>query len=75
MLSEHGVVLVGWVNDLFPLTRPEWFTPDLARVFTRHADNLLGAATRTLAISQSLVNKGIWAVRVHSVAPHVELVK
>ena len=29
----------------------------------------------TLAISQSLVNKGIWAVRVHSVAPHVELVK
>jgi dihydropteroate synthase len=29
----------------------------------------------TLAISQTLVNKGIWAVRVHSVAPHVELVK
>ena len=29
----------------------------------------------TLAISQSLINKGIWAIRVHSVAPHVELVK
>ena len=29
----------------------------------------------TLAISESLVGKGIWAVRVHSVAPHVELVK
>jgi dihydropteroate synthase len=29
----------------------------------------------TLAISKSLVGKGIWAVRVHSVAPHVELVK
>lgn len=29
----------------------------------------------TLKISQSLVGKGIWAVRVHSVAPHVELVK
>ncbi|MFM6841119.1 MAG: dihydropteroate synthase [Candidatus Planktophila sp.] len=29
----------------------------------------------TLAISQSLIGKGIWAVRVHSVAPHVELVK
>ena len=29
----------------------------------------------TLKISQSLVSKGIWAVRVHSVAPHVELVK
>jgi dihydropteroate synthase len=29
----------------------------------------------TLEISQSLVGKGIWAVRVHSVAPHVELVK
>ena len=29
----------------------------------------------TLAISESLVAKGIWAVRVHSVAPHVKLVK
>ncbi len=29
----------------------------------------------TLKISQSLVGKGIWAIRVHSVAPHVELVK
>ncbi len=29
----------------------------------------------TLKISESLVSKGIWAVRVHSVAPHVELVK
>ncbi len=29
----------------------------------------------TLDISKSLVGKGIWAVRVHSVAPHVELVK
>lgn len=29
----------------------------------------------TLAISESLLGKGIWAVRVHSVAPHVKLVK
>ena len=29
----------------------------------------------TLKISESLVGKGIWAVRVHSIAPHVELVK
>ena len=29
----------------------------------------------TLAISECLVGKGIWAVRVHSVAPHVKLVK
>ena len=29
----------------------------------------------TLEISKSLVGKGIWAVRVHSVAPHVKLVK
>lgn len=29
----------------------------------------------TLAISESLLGKGIWAVRVHSVAPHVEMVK
>jgi dihydropteroate synthase len=29
----------------------------------------------TLQISQSLVGKGIWAIRVHSVAPHIELVK
>jgi dihydropteroate synthase len=29
----------------------------------------------TLKISQSLIGKGIWAIRVHSVAPHVELVK
>ena len=29
----------------------------------------------TLKISESLVGKGIWAVRVHSVAPHVGLVK
>ena len=29
----------------------------------------------TLSISESLVGSGIWAVRVHSVAPHVKLVK
>lgn len=29
----------------------------------------------TLEISQSLVGKGIWAVRVHSVEPHVKVVK
>lgn len=29
----------------------------------------------TLKISESLIGKGIWAVRVHGVAPHVELVK
>lgn len=29
----------------------------------------------TLAISKSLIGKGIWAVRVHGVASHVELVK
>jgi len=29
----------------------------------------------TLEISKSLIGKGIWAVRVHSVAPHVEVVK
>ena len=29
----------------------------------------------TLSISESLVGTGIWAVRVHSVAPHVKLVK
>lgn len=29
----------------------------------------------TLAISKSLVGTGVWAVRVHSVAPHAELVK
>jgi dihydropteroate synthase len=29
----------------------------------------------TLAISKSLVGKGIWAVRVHSVAAHVNMVK
>ena len=29
----------------------------------------------SLAISKSLVDKGIWAVRVHSVAPHVKVLK
>lgn len=29
----------------------------------------------TLKISETLIGKGIWAIRVHSVAPHVELVK
>jgi dihydropteroate synthase len=29
----------------------------------------------TLSISESLVGSGIWAVRVHSVAPHIKLVK
>lgn len=29
----------------------------------------------TLQISESLVGKGIWAVRVHSVAPHVKVLK
>ena len=29
----------------------------------------------TLSITESLIGSGIWAVRVHSVAPHVKLVK
>lgn len=70
---EHNWEILNRIDEFIALDYP---------VLIGHSrKRFIGGATPddreegTLAISQSLVGKGIWAVRVHSVAPHVNLVK
>jgi dihydropteroate synthase len=70
---EHNWEILNRIDDFIALGYP---------VLIGHSrKRFIGGATPddreegTLAISKSLVGKGIWAVRVHSVAPHVKLVK
>jgi dihydropteroate synthase len=71
--SEHNWEILNRIDEFVALGYP---------VLIGHSrKRFIGGATPddreegTLAISQSLVGKGIWAVRVHSVAAHVNLVK
>lgn len=71
--AEHNWEILNRIDEFVALGYP---------VLIGHSrKRFIGGATPdereegTLAISESLVGKGIWAVRVHSVAPHVELVK
>jgi dihydropteroate synthase len=71
--SEHNWEILNRIDEFVALGYP---------VLIGHSrKRFIGGATPddreegTLAISQSLVGKGIWAVRVHSVAEHVNLVK
>jgi dihydropteroate synthase len=70
---EHNWEILNRIDEFIALGYP---------VLIGHSrKRLIGGATpderesRTLEISKSLIGKGIWAVRVHSVAPHVEVVK
>ena len=71
--SEHNWEILNRIDEFIALGYP---------VLIGHSrKRFIGGATPddreegTLAISRSLVGKGIWAVRVHSVAAHVNLVK
>jgi dihydropteroate synthase len=71
--SEHNWEILNRIDEFMALGYP---------VLIGHSrKRFVGGATPdereegTLAISKSLVGKGIWAVRVHSVAPHTEIVK
>jgi dihydropteroate synthase len=71
--SEHNWEILNRIDEFVALGYP---------VLIGHSrKRFIGGATPddreegTLAISRSLVGKGIWAVRVHSVAAHVNLVK
>ena len=71
--SEHNWEILNRIDEFMALGYP---------VLIGHSrKRFVGGATPdereegTLAISKSLVGKGIWAVRVHSVAPHTEMVK
>ena len=71
--SEHNWEILNRIDEFVALGYP---------VLIGHSrKRFIGGATPddreegTLAISKSLVGKGIWAVRVHSVAAHVNLVK
>lgn len=71
--SEHNWEILNRIDEFVALGYP---------VLIGHSrKRFIGGATPddreegTLAISKSLVGKGIWAVRVHSVAAHVNMVK
>lgn len=71
--SEHNWEILKRVDEFIELGYP---------VLIGHSrKRFIGGATPdereegTLAISQSLVGKGIWAVRVHNVSAHTELIK
>lgn len=71
--SEHNWEILNRIEEFVALGYP---------VLIGHSrKRFIGGATPddreegTLAISRSLVGKGIWAVRIHSVAAHVNLVK
>ncbi|CAB4589294.1 unannotated protein [freshwater metagenome] len=71
--SEHNWEILNRIDEFIALGYP---------VLIGHSrKRFIGGTTPderesgTLEISKSLVGKGIWAVRVHSVAPHVEVIK
>ena len=71
--AEHNWEILNRIDEFVALGYP---------VLVGHSrKRFIGGATPddreagTLTISESLIGKGIWAVRVHSVAPHVKVVK
>jgi dihydropteroate synthase len=88
-ISPHNIVLdpgIGFAKDADHnwelLNRIDEFVALGYPVLVGHSrkrfiggDNPDQREAETLRISQSLVGKGIWAVRVHTVAPHVKVVK
>ena len=43
-LSNAGVTVVSLLHDVLPVTHPDWFDPNLARVFVDHVDAALAHA-------------------------------
>ena len=51
-LHESGVSIATLVADVFPITSPEWFTPETVTKFTRYLDAHLRWSDRLLCISR-----------------------
>jgi len=71
--SEHNWEILKRLDEFQALGYPVLIGHSRKRFIG--GDNPEEREAGTLAISKSLVGTGVWAVRVHSVAPHVELVK
>ena len=71
--AEHNWELLNRIDEFVELGYPVLVGHSRKRFIG--GDNPDQREAETLRISQSLVGKGIWAVRVHSVAPHVKVVK
>jgi dihydropteroate synthase len=71
--SEHNWEILNRIEEFVALGYPVLIGHSRKRFIG--GDNPDNRESGTLEISKSLVGKGIWAVRVHSVAPHVEAVK
>ncbi len=71
--SEHNWEILNRIDEFVALGYPVLIGHSRKRFIGGDTPDEREAGT--LQISQSLVGKGIWAIRVHSVAPHIELVK
>ena len=71
--SEHNWEILKRLDEFVALGYPVLVGHSRKRFIGGDAPDEREAGT--LSISESLVGSGIWAVRVHSVAPHVKLVK
>ena len=70
---EHNWEILNRIDEFIALGYPVLIGHSRKRFIG--GDNPDQRESGTLEISKSLVGKGIWAVRVHSVAPHVAAVK
>jgi dihydropteroate synthase len=71
--SEHNWEILNRIDEFAALGYPVLIGHSRKRFIGGDSPDEREAGT--IKISESIVGKGIWAVRVHSVAPHVELVK
>lgn len=49
---DQGAKLVGFVHDLLPLQRPQWFRPELQPRFSLHLENLIKRASLLVTPSE-----------------------
>lgn len=71
--AEHNWEILNRIEEFTALGYPVLIGHSRKRFIG--GDNPDEREAGTLEISKSLVGRGIWAVRVHSVAPHVEIVQ
>ncbi len=71
--AEHNWEILNRIDEFTALGYPVLIGHSRKRFIG--ADSPDEREAGTLKISESLIGKGIWAIRVHSVGPHVELVK
>jgi len=75
-LTAHGVRSVHLVHDVLPCTHPDWFDPNLVRVFNRHVDAHLDHTDLFLANSRHTADElAAHAERSGRAAPDVRVVQ